>query len=81
MNRAKLAIKQRYREKYGTYYMMLWKIIDQRWDNQLHWDIHAGTGLFWNLMYCYFRIQCVTKYDINNLITSCIILLESKVLL
>ena len=35
MEQAKLAIEQKSREKYGTYYRKLWKIIDLRWDNQL----------------------------------------------
>ena len=42
MDRAKLAIEQRSRRKYGTYYKKLWKIIDNRWDNQMHQDIHAA---------------------------------------
>ena len=42
MDRAKLAIEQRSRGKYGTYYKKIWKIIDNRWDNQMHQDIHAA---------------------------------------
>ncbi|RWR88754.1 Glutathione S-transferase 1 [Cinnamomum micranthum f. kanehirae] len=42
MDRAKLAIEQRSKGKYGTYYKKLWKIIDNRWDNQMHQDIHAA---------------------------------------
>ena len=42
MDKAKLAIEQRSIVKYGTYYKKLWKIIDNRWDNQMHQDIHAA---------------------------------------
>ncbi|RWR80105.1 WEB family-like protein [Cinnamomum micranthum f. kanehirae] len=34
--------EQRSREKYGTYYRKLWKIIDNQWDNQLNQDIHVA---------------------------------------
>ncbi|RWR86259.1 hypothetical protein CKAN_01514800 [Cinnamomum micranthum f. kanehirae] len=47
MDRAKLVIEQGSRGKYGTYYRKLWKIIDHRWNNQLHQDIHAAAE-WWN---------------------------------
>ncbi|RWR90996.1 putative methyltransferase [Cinnamomum micranthum f. kanehirae] len=47
MDRAKFVIEQSSRDKYGTYYRKVWRIIDHRWDNQLHQDIHAvGECLF-----------------------------------
>ena len=42
MDRAKLAIEQRSRGKYETYYKKLWKIIVNQWNNQMHQDIHAA---------------------------------------
>ena len=42
MDRAKHAIEQRSKAKHETYYNKLWKIIDNRWDNQMHQDIHAA---------------------------------------
>ncbi|XP_055962310.1 uncharacterized protein LOC130015689 [Mercurialis annua] len=54
MERAKLAIKQNCRS-YDNY----WRIIDKRWNFQLHHDLHAA-GYFFNPQFQY------GKHDISN---------------
>ncbi|KAJ6849267.1 uncharacterized protein M6B38_269760 [Iris pallida] len=48
MDRAKFMIK----ENVGKGYKKWWTMIDKRWNNQLHQDIHAA-GYFLNLKYQY----------------------------
>ncbi|XXG59377.1 hypothetical protein AAC387_Pa04g1475 [Persea americana] len=45
--RAKLAVQANCK-----YYKAYWKIIDKRWENQLHHNLHA-TGYFFNPQYRY----------------------------
>ena len=40
MDQAKEAIKARYRDKRQKYFP-IWKIIDERWNKQLHRPLHA----------------------------------------
>ncbi|XP_039053508.1 uncharacterized protein LOC120195606 [Hibiscus syriacus] len=47
MDRAKLAIRRDYR-----YYQKYWEVIDRRWSNQLHNDLHS-TGYFLNPQFLY----------------------------
>ena len=42
MDLAKEAIKERYGDKRQKYFP-IWKIIDERWNRQLHYPLHAAS--------------------------------------
>lgn len=51
MDRAKAAIKNFYKED-SSKYLLIWEIIDSKWDTQLHSPFHvAGTYLNSSLFY------------------------------
>ena len=40
LDRTKLVVEKRSKAKYRTNYKKLWKVIDHRWNDQLHQDKH-----------------------------------------
>ncbi|XP_050264150.1 uncharacterized protein LOC126708400 [Quercus robur] len=70
MDRAKEAIIKAFNENEERY-SNIFKIIDERWECQLHWPLHAA-GHFLNPEYFYFDDNIATNHEITAGLYACI---------